>query len=153
MRATISGKVARLNSTTAAVYAWSALVLAVMSISSLIFAQGNGAREQLLCAVQHIAQSRVASVPECVKNRHKSDQRGGRAVTVKVTLEIRTRPDGERPSAIAARLCEQSTHLTGWRPGRNGDPALAYFAFESEDEREQFLTGALNVPGVSIAEP
>ena len=57
---------------------------------------------------------------------------GEDAVTASVTLEIRSRPDSERPSAIAVRLCAQSAHLTGWRPERDGDPALAYFAFERE---------------------
>ena len=43
--------------------------------------------------------------------------------------------------------------LTGWHPAVDGAPATAYFSFASEDERERFLAGALNVPGVSIAEP
>jgi len=44
-------------------------------------------------------------------------------------------------------------YLTGWHPAVDGAPARAYLRFESEHERERFLAGALNVPGVSIAEP
>jgi len=62
-------------------------------------------------------------------------------------------PEGEHPAAIAARLADLGRYLTGWHPAVDGAPATAYFSFASEDERERFLARALNVPGVSIAEP
>jgi hypothetical protein len=75
-------------------------------------------------------------------------------VTAKVTLAILISqlPGAELPSAVAGRLAKLGGRLTGWHPVMNGAPARAYFSFESEDERERFLAGALNFPGVSIAE-
>ena len=70
-----------------------------------------------------------------------------------VTFLIFHLPEGEHPAAIAARLAAMGGCLTGWHPAVDGAPAKADFSFASEDERERFLAGALNVPGVSIAEP
>jgi hypothetical protein len=70
-----------------------------------------------------------------------------------LTILISQLPEGEHPGAIAARLADMGGCLSGWHPAIDIGPAKAHFSFESEDERERFLAGALNVPGVSIAEP
>ena len=81
-------------------------------------------------------------------------ERSGKVrVRFNVTFLIFHLPDGEHPAGIAARLAAMGGCLTGWHPPVDSAPAKAHFSFESEDERERFLAGALNVPGVSIVDP
>ena len=81
-------------------------------------------------------------------------ERSGKGrVRFNVKFLISHPPEGEHPAAIAARLADMGGFLTGWHPAVDGAPARAYFSFASEDERERFRAGALNLPGVSIAEP
>jgi hypothetical protein len=73
-------------------------------------------------------------------------------VAVKVTLVILVShlPDGDLPSAIAARLAELGGRLTGWHPVINGAPAKACFSFETEEDCDRFVAGARGIPGVSF---
>ena len=59
----------------------------------------------------------------------------------------------ESSAAIAVRLSEMGASLTGWGPATNGEPARAYFEFDSEEGRDRFLIAALAVPGVSLERP
>ena len=75
-------------------------------------------------------------------------------MTVKIILEIRISQNSadQRSSTIAVRLAEIGGRLSGWRPALESGPARAYFTFNSEDERERFLSRALNTPGVSLSD-
>ena len=75
-----------------------------------------------------------------------------RGTAVEVMLAILVRhPSGEPSTAIAMQLAEMGADMTGWQPQENGDPARAYFRFQSEEDRTRFITRALGVPGVSLA--
>ena len=73
-------------------------------------------------------------------------------MTVVVTLAIQVPllAEGKHASAVAVRLAEIGGRLTGWRPEIDGAAARAYFRFDSEEECERFVTGARQIPGVSL---
>ncbi len=60
---------------------------------------------------------------------------------------------GNSSTDIAVRLAKMGGHLTGWRPQANGEPARAYFTFDSEEERKRIVAEALAIPGVTLETP
>jgi len=82
-------------------------------------------------------------------------------MTFEVILEIRICQNSAdehsgivavRLTEITVRLAEMGGCLKGWRPAMKSAPARAYFTFNNEDERECFLSRALNTPGVSLTD-
>lgn len=71
------------------------------------------------------------------------------AIEVTVAIEP-AKTGGKAPSVLAVSLFELGGTLVSYRPEMNGAPALATFEFSTEAERGQFITDALQVPGVSL---
>ncbi len=54
---------------------------------------------------------------------------------------------------VGLRLVRMGGSFVHWEPDMNRHPAVARFQFPSEDERDQFVAEALEIPGVSVAPP
>ena len=74
-----------------------------------------------------------------------------RLIHVTLTIEPTGKADDENTASIAERLVTMGGRIVSWYPDMNGAPARAVFRFETEDEREDFLVGALALRGVSVA--
>jgi len=68
-----------------------------------------------------------------------------------VTLEIdpASVADDETVGMVGLRLVHMGGEFVFWKPDENRRPALARFEFTTADLRRQFLSEALQIPGVS----
>jgi hypothetical protein len=54
---------------------------------------------------------------------------------------------------VGLRLLKMGGKFVAWKPNVDRQPAIAQFDFLTPRERDQFVTQALEIPGVSLATP
>ena len=70
---------------------------------------------------------------------------------VLLAMQVADFASGETITTAIAILGALGGRLVGWQPELNGAPIKAKFKVETETELERFVTGALKIPGVSLA--
>jgi hypothetical protein len=70
---------------------------------------------------------------------------------VLLAIQVADFATGETITTAIAILAALGGRLVSWQPELNGAPIKAKFKVRTETERDQFVTGALQIPGVSLA--
>ena len=72
---------------------------------------------------------------------------------VLLAIQVGDFANGETLTTAIALLAALGGRLVGWQPELNGAPIRAKFKVATETARDEFVTGALKIPGVSLATP
>jgi hypothetical protein len=75
---------------------------------------------------------------------------GSNDMDVLLAIQVRDFARGETLTDAIVPLTALGGRLVAWRSESNGAPIQAKFKVQTEDERDDFVTAALKIPGVSL---